>query len=80
MLKNVSVSAGGGRTLALVGATGSGKSTCLRLLFRFYDPTAGRVTIDGQDIRNVTQVTHIACCSEMPDALWRRPVHRTSVS
>ena len=39
----------GGTTLALVGATGSGKSTVMRLLFRFFDPTSGRVLIDGQD-------------------------------
>ena len=41
--------------MALVGATGSGKSTCLRLLFRFYDPTVGCIRIDGQDLRDVTQ-------------------------
>ena len=71
VLRDVSVAAAGGRTLALVGATGSGKSTCLRLLFRFYDPTAGRVTIDGQDISTVTQVPTfftgllVTCCSSL---------------
>ena len=45
----------GGSSVALVGATGSGKSTCLRLLFRFYDPTAGCIRVDGQDLRDVTQ-------------------------
>jgi len=44
-----------GRTVAVVGATGAGKSTLSRLLFRFYDVTGGRITIDGQDIRDVTQ-------------------------
>lgn len=44
-----------GKKLALVGPSGGGKSTILRLLFRFYDPTQGRITIDGQDIKNVTQ-------------------------
>ena len=44
-----------GKTLAVVGSSGSGKSTLARLLFRFYDTTAGRITIDGQDIRRVTQ-------------------------
>ena len=44
-----------GQTLAVVGASGSGKSTLVKLLFRFYDPTAGRILIDGQDIKMVTQ-------------------------
>jgi len=43
-----------GETVALVGATGAGKSTFAKLVARFYDPTAGRVLIDGQDIRDVT--------------------------
>ena len=44
-----------GKTLAVVGASGAGKSTLARLLYRFYDVNAGRITIDGQDIRQVTQ-------------------------
>jgi ATP-binding cassette subfamily B protein len=44
-----------GKTLAVVGESGAGKSTISRLLFRFYDVTAGQITIDGQDIRSVTQ-------------------------
>ena len=43
-----------GETVALVGATGAGKSTLAKLVARFYDPTLGRVVIDGQDVRNVT--------------------------
>jgi ATP-binding cassette subfamily B protein len=43
-----------GQTVALVGATGAGKSTFAKLAARFYDPTSGRVTIDGNDLRNVT--------------------------
>jgi ATP-binding cassette subfamily B protein len=46
-----------GRTVAVVGASGSGKSTLGRLLFRFYDVQKGRITIDGQDIREVTQLS-----------------------
>jgi ABC-type multidrug transport system fused ATPase/permease subunit len=44
-----------GTTVALVGHTGAGKSTIAKLLARFYDPTAGRLTIDGYDLRDVTQ-------------------------
>jgi ATP-binding cassette, subfamily B, heavy metal transporter len=44
-----------GHTLAVVGSSGAGKSTLVRLLFRFYDVDAGRILIDGQDVRDVTQ-------------------------
>jgi ATP-binding cassette, subfamily B, beta-glucan exporter len=53
-LQNVSFDASAGQTIALVGATGSGKSTTLNLLHRVFDPTEGRVLIDGVDIRTVT--------------------------
>jgi len=43
-----------GQTVALVGSTGAGKSTVAKLVARFYDPTAGRITIDGHDLRDVT--------------------------
>jgi ABC-type transport system involved in Fe-S cluster assembly fused permease/ATPase subunit len=54
ILKDVSFRATPGQTIALVGQTGGGKSTILKLLFRFYDPTNGSIKIDGQDIRHVT--------------------------
>ena len=55
ILRNVSFTVPAGRTVAIVGASGAGKSTVSRLLFRFYDAQEGRITIDGQDIRQVTQ-------------------------
>ncbi len=55
ILKGVSFTVPPGRTLAIVGPTGAGKSTISRLLFRFYDATSGRVLIDGQDVRDVSQ-------------------------
>ncbi|MEK9743220.1 MAG: ABC transporter ATP-binding protein/permease [Gammaproteobacteria bacterium] len=55
ILKDVSFSVAPGTTTAIVGPTGSGKSTLCRLLLRFYDPQSGRIEISGQDIRQVTQ-------------------------
>ena len=55
ILRDVSLTIPAGHTLALVGSSGSGKSTIGRLLFRFYDVTAGAIRIDGQDLRDVTQ-------------------------
>jgi ABC-type multidrug transport system fused ATPase/permease subunit len=54
VLHSVSFTAEPGQTIALVGHTGAGKSTVVKLLARFYDPTAGRVLIDGHDLRDVT--------------------------
>ena len=55
ILRGVDFHIPAGRTLAVVGTTGAGKSTLARLLFRFYDVVGGRITIDGQDIREVRQ-------------------------
>ncbi|MCZ8518635.1 MULTISPECIES: ABC transporter ATP-binding protein [Paenibacillus] len=53
VLNNISFEARQGETVALVGHTGSGKSSILNLLFRFYDPQQGRITVDGNDIRGI---------------------------
>lgn len=53
VLKGISFSARQGQTVALVGHTGSGKSSIINLLFRFYDPQSGKITIDGMDIANL---------------------------
>jgi len=55
ILKGVSIHVKEGQTVAIVGSSGSGKSTIGRLLFRFYDVTGGSLKIDGQDVRDVTQ-------------------------
>lgn len=53
-LKGISLRVPGGSTVALVGQSGGGKTTCLKLLFRFYDVKKGSIKIDGQDLRDVT--------------------------
>jgi ATP-binding cassette subfamily B protein len=55
VLKDVSFRVPAAKKVAIVGPSGAGKSTISRLLYRFYDVTGGRITIDGQDIRDVTQ-------------------------
>ncbi len=55
IIRGLSLTLEAGKTLAVVGASGAGKSTLTKLLFRFYDPQQGRILIDGQDIRQVSQ-------------------------
>jgi ATP-binding cassette subfamily B protein len=66
ILRDVSLEVPGGRTLAVVGSSGAGKSTLARLLFRFYDVTAGRILIDGQDVRDVAQDSLRAAIGVVP--------------
>ena len=66
ILKGVSFAIPPGKTLAVVGPSGAGKSTLARLLCRFYDVTGGRITIDGQDIRSVTQASLRAAIGIVP--------------
>jgi ABC-type transport system involved in Fe-S cluster assembly fused permease/ATPase subunit len=66
ILNNVSFEVPAGRTVAIVGPSGAGKSTISRLLFRFYDVTGGRILIDGQDIRGITQQSLRAAIGMVP--------------
>jgi len=66
ILKGVSFRVPPGKMVALVGATGSGKSTIARLLFRYYDVDGGSIQIDGQDIRDVTQHSVRAAIGVVP--------------
>src|SRR4051794_28904012 len=66
ILKDLSFEVPAGKTIAVVGPSGAGKSTINRLLFRFYDVTGGRILIDGQDIRDVTQDSLRAAISVVP--------------
>ncbi|HXE01859.1 MAG TPA: ABC transporter ATP-binding protein/permease [Hyphomicrobium sp.] len=66
ILKDVSFEVPAGKMVAIVGPSGAGKSTVSRLLLRFYDVTSGKITIDGQDIRNVTQSSLRAAIGVVP--------------
>jgi ATP-binding cassette subfamily B protein len=66
ILKDLSFEVPAGKMVAIVGPSGAGKSTISRILFRFYDIQSGRVTIDGQDIRDVTQKSLRAAIGVVP--------------
>ncbi|MGB3743439.1 MAG: ABC transporter ATP-binding protein/permease [Xanthobacteraceae bacterium] len=66
ILADLSFEVAAGRTVAIVGLSGAGKSTISRLLFRFYDVTGGRILIDDQDIRDVTQTSLRAAIGMVP--------------
>jgi ATP-binding cassette subfamily B protein len=66
ILKGVSFTVPAGRSIAIVGPSGAGKSTISRLLFRFYEPSSGRILIDGQDIGRVRQASLRAALGMVP--------------
>ncbi|MBT5300252.1 MAG: ABC transporter ATP-binding protein/permease [Rhodospirillaceae bacterium] len=66
ILNDISFTVPPGKTVAIVGASGAGKSTISRLLFRFYDATGGGILIDGQDVRTVTQKSLRAAIGMVP--------------
>ncbi len=86
ILDGLSFDVPAGKMVAIVGPSGAGKSTISRILLRFYDVAGGRVTIDGQDIRDVTQETlrgamgvvrRIPSCSTTPSSTTSAMAVRT---
>ncbi len=77
ILHDVSFEVPAGKTVAVVGSSGAGKSTISRLMFRFYDVNGGRITIDDQDIRDVTQTSVRASLGIVPQdtVLFNDTIH-----
>lgn len=77
VLASVSFAVDAGRTVAVVGPSGAGKSTIARLLYRFYDVGGGRILIDGQDIRDVTQASlrHVIGVVPQDTVLFNDTIH-----
>lgn len=76
-LEDVSLTIQPGETVAFVGPSGAGKTTIIQLILRFYDPALGRITLEGQDLRNLARADfrkHIALCHKIRSSLLRRPV------
>lgn len=65
-MQDVSFSVKAGTSTALVGATGSGKSTCVRLLYRFYDLNEGSIEVNGENIAHLTQKSLRQCLGIVP--------------
>ena len=66
IIDNLSFKIEAGKSVAIVGATGSGKSTIVRLLYRFYDVTGGKIFVDGQDISKLRISDHRSKISVVP--------------
>jgi ATP-binding cassette subfamily B protein len=70
LIENLNISAKAGQRIAIVGPTGCGKTTLINLLMRFYDPISGEITVDGEDILNVTRKSLRKCYGMVLQDTW----------